>query len=103
MQAKGEHNMSKVCPHCGYMNEDDHYFCRSCGEALDAEVRLVMDYNKMKKSGAPSVQHSPKDDADDEDVSFHIPREKSSLAPLIILVVLLAICIAGACAYLLLS
>lgn len=103
MQVKGEHDMSKICPHCGYANEDEHYFCRSCGEALDSDVRLMMDYNKMKKSGSQPAQHQAKDDADDDDISFHIPREKSSVVPLIVLAVLLAACIAGVAAYLLLA
>lgn len=35
--------MSKRCPDCGFINEDSRIFCSSCGELLDANLRLIKD------------------------------------------------------------
>ena len=35
--------MSKRCPDCGFVNEDSRIYCSSCGELLDAELRLLKD------------------------------------------------------------
>lgn len=49
--------MSKNCQHCGHSNDDDHIFCRACGEPLDAELQLMMSV-KEKNAPADNTQHT---------------------------------------------
>ena len=95
--------MSKRCPDCGFVNEDSRIYCGSCGEPLDAELRLIQSLEKQKKN-APTKGAAPKDDPqpasrrvskdDDDYVPRRIAQEKkSSAAPLIILGVIVAVVI----------
>lgn len=90
--------MSKRCPDCGFLNEDSRIYCGSCGELLDAELRLIQNLEKQKSTpsktqsakaeSAPAKTASKRSDDDDDD--YYVPRKrveekKSSPAPWIIL------------------
>lgn len=94
--------MSKVCRRCGHNNDDVHYFCEQCSEPLDENVRLVMDYQKLKKSENYSEQVKPRYVEDDDDYIPTREPEKKSHAVLWLLVIV-AIAIIGGAAYLLMS
>ena len=77
--------MSKRCPDCGAVNEDSRIYCASCGEPLDAQLRLIQDLEKQKES-----EPKKRTDARKEDMSFYVTRsapkeKKKSAAPWIIL------------------
>ena len=67
--------MSKRCPDCGFINEDSKIYCGSCGELLDAELRLIKELNnqttgpqKPARQTSPSQRESaPSRDHFDED------------------------------------
>ena len=94
--------MSKRCPDCGFLNEDSRIYCSSCGELLDAELRLIQNLEKQKnapsksqpaRTEASQAQTAPKRRNDDDD--DYVPRKmaqekKSSPAPWIILGVVVA-------------
>ena len=87
--------MSKQCQRCGHLNEDARYFCQQCGEPLDSDVKLLLDYEKMKKE-APRPQTRVRDDQDDDYIPTKQPKQKKSHAGMwIALVCLVAVCAAG--------
>ncbi len=67
--------MSKRCHHCGFHNSDDVYFCRSCGEPLDAELELAM---KLKENRNHPQQPSeqPSHQREDDDYVKKEPAKK---------------------------
>lgn len=67
--------MSKRCHHCGFHNSDDVYFCRSCGEPLDAEFELAM---KLKENRNHPQQPSeqPSHQREDDDYVKKEPAKK---------------------------
>lgn len=88
--------MSKRCPDCGFINEDSRIYCGSCGELLDADLRLIQSLEKQttgpaKSQTAPRTQSEPEKPAprrtsDDNYVSQKLAKEqKSSPVPWIIL------------------
>ena len=68
--------MSKRCPACGLMNSDSKIFCASCGEPLDAELRLIKDLEKQKKAPVKETPVSRQRDDDDDYVPE--PTKKKS-------------------------
>lgn len=93
--------MSKECPRCGYVNGDDHYFCQQCSEPLDSNVRVIMGYEKMRKTASPAPRTAPKKDDDEDFVFVKKQKKKQSHAVVwaVLAVVVIGICVA---AYLLL-
>ena len=88
--------MSKRCPDCGFINEDSKIYCASCGEPLDANLRLIQSLEKqtaapVKTQEAPKPKPEPEKPApkrndDDGDVSGKLAKDKkSSPLPWIIL------------------
>ncbi len=75
--------MSKRCPDCGQVNEDSRIFCSTCGEPLDAHLRLIQDLEKQKK--APQKERAAPRRDDDDEVPSSVQREKKSPLPWIIL------------------
>jgi len=41
--------MVKICPHCGFENQDNSNFCSSCGKPLifNEKMNLAIDYKKL--------------------------------------------------------
>ena len=74
--------MTKRCRRCGFENDDSHFFCQQCGEALDDNVRLIMNYEKMKKTSTPSKQTVSRNDQDDDFVPVKREEKKKSYAAL---------------------
>lgn len=85
--------MSKRCQRCGHENDDSHFFCQQCGEALDDNVRLIMSYEKMKKTSAPSTQTVSRNDQDDDFVPTKREEKKKSYVALWVLLVALVIAV----------
>lgn len=88
--------MSKRCPDCGFVNEDSRIYCSSCGELLDAELRLLKDLDAQTsapkkptyKEPPPRREPIPPRDFYDENYSpakLAQKKKKSSAAPWIIL------------------
>lgn len=94
--------MSKRCQRCGYQNGDEHFFCQKCGEALDADVRLIMSYEKMKKTDAQSPRTASRQDQDDDYVPIRRTQKKKPNAVLWAVVVCLLAAV-GVAAWFLLS
>jgi len=96
--------MSKRCPDCGFVNEDSHIYCTSCGEPLDAELRLIRDLS-AKKEAAPVKEEPPsepkpaprpkKNDDDDGDLGKLSKGKKSNPLPWILLAVGVVVVIVG--------
>lgn len=58
--------MSKRCPECNFANDDSRIFCGVCGAPLDANIRLIQDFEKQTKvPAAPKEAPRKKDDDDD--------------------------------------
>ena len=77
--------MSKRCPDCGFINEDSKIYCGSCGELLDAELRLIKELNDQTagpkkptyKTPPPRREPVPPRDRFDEDYAApKLAREK---------------------------
>lgn len=82
--------MSKRCHHCGFHNSDDVYFCRSCGEPLDAELELAMKLKENRNHPQqPSEQPSHQEEEDDY-VKKEAPKKKKTSYYWVVAVVLLA-------------
>ncbi len=94
--------MSKKCPRCGHQNGDERFFCQACSEPLDGDVRVIMDYEKMKKNPSQTVSAVRRQDEDDDYVPVKRELKKKSHAGLWALLVCLVVA-AGAAAFLLLS
>ena len=88
--------MSKRCPDCGTVNEDSRIYCASCGEPLDAELRLMRDLENLKKAPPPPKEEAPaaKEDSaprrkkqDDDDFTYKkmAKEKKTNPVPFIIL------------------
>lgn len=65
--------MSKKCRRCGQENDDERHFCKQCGEPLDENIRLLMDYERIKKTPSKVKQAAPKKD---DDNYVYVKREK---------------------------
>lgn len=100
-----ENDMSKRCPDCGFVNEDSKIYCGSCGEPLDAHLRLMRDLEAQKKP-ASAKKAEPTDPApaprkriNDDDDNFVYRKmskeEKSSPLPWILLAVGILVVVAG--------
>ena len=77
--------MSKRCPDCGFINEDSKIYCGSCGELLDADLRLIKKLNDQTSSprnstntpSSPPREPVPSRDHFDEDyVAPKLGQEK---------------------------
>lgn len=68
--------MSKRCPACGFANDDSKIFCGSCGEPLDAQLRLIKDLEKQKKAPVKEAV-TPRPQDDDEDYVPQPMKKKS--------------------------
>lgn len=81
--------MSKRCPDCHRLNDDERIYCAFCGEPLDNNVRMIQSLEK-EISAAPrkAAQSAPREDDNDGE---YIPplknrrEEKRSPAPWILL------------------
>ena len=97
--------MSKRCPDCGFINEDSKIYCGSCGELLDAELRLIKQLNdqtsgprKPTSKEPPPRQEpvSPKNRFDDEDyVAPKLAQEKKKPNAVLWLVLGVALIVVG--------
>lgn len=74
--------MAKKCARCGHLNDEERFFCEQCGEALDENVRVIMGYEKMKKSASQPAQVKRKQDDDDDYVPVRRQKKKNSYAAL---------------------
>lgn len=78
--------MSKRCPDCGFSNEDHRIYCGSCGEPLDAHLRLIQNLEAQTKKApvkeaapAPEPKPAPRPKIDDEDYDLgKMARDKKS-------------------------
>ena len=88
--------MSKRCPDCGFINEDSKIYCGSCGELLDAELRLIKQLNdqtsgdKKPAHKEPTPQQEPVSSRGSFDEDYVAPtlakeKKKSNAGLLIIL------------------
>lgn len=87
--------MSKRCPDCGFVNEDSRIYCSSCGELLDAELRLIKDLDAQTsgpkkptyKAPPPRREPIPPRDFYDENYSPNklAQKKKKSSAPWVFL------------------
>lgn len=85
--------MSKRCPDCGFVNEDSRIYCSSCGELLDANLRLLKKLNDETSSpGKPSAgepspakepDRAPRSDFDEDYVPAKLSRKKKSASALL--------------------
>lgn len=102
--------MSKRCPDCGFVNEDSRIYCGSCGELLDAELRLIKSLEAQKTSAPvreaspapkskpapePKPVPRPKNDDEDYDLGKMAQDKKSSSLPWILLAVGILVVVAG--------
>lgn len=96
--------MSKRCPNCGFSNEDHRIYCGSCGEPLDAQLRLIQNLEAQTKKApvkeaapAPEPKPAPHPKIDDEDYDLgKMARDKkSSPLPWILLAVGILAVVAG--------
>ena len=81
--------MSKRCPDCRRLNDDERMYCSFCGEPLDPNVRMIKSLEKeMATPSKAEEQPAPRQDDDNDD---YIPplksrrQEKSSAAPWVLL------------------
>lgn len=82
--------MAKRCPSCNQMNEDDMHFCSYCGEPFDADVKLIMDLDKMSKRAPAPKAPSPVRPKEDVEVHFRQEEKKSNPLPWVILLLIIA-------------
>ncbi len=94
--------MPKKCQRCGELNDDDRSFCQQCGEPLDANIRVLMSYEKMKKTAPQSTQTKVRRDDDDDYVPVKRVKKKNSYAALWAILACLVV-VGGIAAYILLS
>lgn len=95
--------MSKKCLSCGSSNDDEMAFCRTCGEPLDADLRLVKDIEAMSKRRTVQPEKPVGRTREDDDFVIHPPQEeKKKSAALWILLGLLVAAAAAVCLWLLL-
>lgn len=89
--------MSKRCPDCHRLNEDERIYCAFCGEPLDANVRMIKSLEKEISTTSKEVEKSAPSRDDDDDTYEYIPplknrrREKSSAAPWVLLLAVAAV------------
>lgn len=96
--------MSKRCPDCGFINEDSKIYCGSCGELLDAELRLIKKLNDQT-SGPKKPAHkettpqqepvSPRDRFDEDYVAPKLAQEKKKPKAVLWLVLGIALVVVG--------
>lgn len=51
--------MAKICPSCGFKNDDEKLFCGSCGDPLGGDLKLIMDMEKTAKKEAEKAKTEP--------------------------------------------
>lgn len=92
--------MSKRCPECLQTNEDSRIFCSYCGAALDADIRLIQDIEKLKAQPA-KAQPTPRkvDDDDIDDIPRRTEPKKDFRVILWITLGLLAVAAVAAAAW----
>jgi len=91
--------MARTCPDCGHKNDDGRLFCSSCGNPLDAELRLIKDLEKNKHRMAEQPKSYLKQDDDEDDYVAPVSgqeEEKKSPLPLILLGVLAVVLVVAA-------
>ncbi len=57
--------MAGICPHCGASNPDDLPFCNSCGEPIQADLRLIMDMKNAANRQPQKTTAARRGDDDD--------------------------------------
>lgn len=96
--------MSKRCPDCGFLNEDHRIYCGSCGEPLDAQLRLIQNLEAQTKKApakeaapdpGPKPAPRPKIDDEDYDLGKMARDKKSGPLPWILLAVGILAVVAG--------
>ena len=77
---------------CGFHNDDEVLFCRSCGEPLHAELELAMKLKDIRNHPQqPSEQPShQREDEDDDYVKKEPAKKKKTSYYWVLAVVLLA-------------
>lgn len=89
--------MSKRCPDCHRLNDDDRIYCAFCGEPLDTKVRMIKSLEKEIAATSKEVEKSAPPRDDDGDDYEYIPplknrrQKKSSAGPWIFLLAAAAI------------
>ena len=84
--------MAKRCPTCGHSNDDSRIFCGSCGDPLDAELRLIQDLEKRKHQVEEKAERSRYEDDDTyvAPMKSQQKEEKKSVLPIILVVLVVA-------------
>ena len=94
--------MPKTCQRCGHLNDDDRAFCQQCGEPMDANIRVLMSYEKMKKAAPQPTQAKVRRNDDDDYVPVKREKKKESHVAVWVALACLVV-VAGVAAYFLLS
>lgn len=88
--------MSKRCPDCHRLNDDERIYCAFCGEPLDNNVRMIKSLEKEISTAPKETAQSASRKSDDGDDDYeYIPslkaqRKKGSAAPWLILLAVVA-------------
>ena len=78
--------MAKRCPTCGHSNDDSRIFCGSCGDPLDADLRLIQELEKRKHQVTETAERKRYEDDEEyvAPIKKEAKKEKKSALPIIL-------------------